>query len=48
MEGHTKIKVKVEPCSTFTVTRGPSYIASISFMGANFTCVRSATVEINP
>ena len=35
------IFVKVEPRSTFTFTRSLLYIASISFTGVNFTCVRS-------
>ena len=35
------IFVKVEPRSTFTFTRGLLYIASISFTGVNFTCVRT-------
>ena len=39
--GRSRINVKVEPRSTFTFTRGLSYIASISFTRVNFTCVRT-------
>ena len=31
MYGQSRVYVKVEPRSTFTLTRGLSYIASISF-----------------
>ena len=51
MYERSRVNVKVEPRSTFTFTGGLSYIASISFMHVNFTCVRTekyAIVEINP
>ena len=51
MYGRSRVKVKVEPHSTFPLTRGLSYIVSISFTLVNFTCVRTenyATTEINP
>ena len=37
----SRVKVKVEPHSTFTITRDLAYITSISFTHANFTCVRT-------
>ena len=39
--------VKVEPRSTFTFTRGLSYIASLSFTHANFTCVRTEKIRVS-
>ena len=39
MYRRSRVNVKVEPRSTFTFTRGLSYIASISFTRVNFTCV---------
>ena len=45
MSGRSRVNVKVEPRSTFTFARGPSYIASISFRGVNFTCVRTQKVR---
>ena len=39
--GRSRVSVKVERGSTFTFTRGLSYIASISFMRVKFTCIRS-------
>ena len=39
--GRSRINVKVEPRSTFTFTRGLSYIAFISFTRVNFTCART-------
>ena len=35
------MSVKVERGSTFRLTRGVSYIASISFTHINFTCIRT-------
>ena len=35
-----KVNAKVEPRSTFTFTRGLSYIASNLFTRVNFTCLR--------
>ena len=37
--GRSRINVKVETRSTFTFTRGLSYIATILFTRAKFTCV---------
>ena len=45
------MNVKVEPCLTFTFTRGLSYIASILFTRVNFTAQAHknyAAVEIHP
>ena len=39
--GRSRVSVKVERGSTFTFTRGLSYIASISFMRVKFTCIRT-------
>ena len=36
-----QVNAKVEPRSTFTFTRGLSYIASILFTRVNFTCLRT-------
>ena len=41
MYGSPRVNVKVEPRSTFTFTRGLSYIASSSFTRVNFRCVRT-------
>ena len=41
MYGRSRVNVKVEPRSTFTLTRGVSYIAYISFTQVIFTCVRT-------
>ena len=41
MYGRSRVNVKVEPRSTFTFTRGLSYIASSSFTRVNFRCVRT-------
>ena len=41
MYGRSRVNVKVEPPSTFTFTRGLSYIASFSFTRINVTCVRT-------
>ena len=44
-------RVNVEPSSTFTFTRGLSYIASISFTRVNVTCVGTEKLRgsgINP
>ena len=56
MYGVSRVNVEGEPPSTFTFTRGLSYIASILFMLVKFTCVavqvyvrtNCATVEIHP
>ena len=51
MYGRSRVSVKVERGSTFTFTRGVSYITSISFTHVKFTCVRKenyVTVQINP
>ena len=45
MSGRSRVNVKIEPLSTFTFARGPSYIASISFTRVNFTCVRTQKVR---
>ena len=37
----SRVNVKVERRSTFTFTRGLSYIACISFTLVKFTCVRT-------
>ena len=39
MNGKSRINVKVETRSTFAFTRGLSYIATILFTRAKFTCV---------
>ena len=39
MYGRSRVNVKVEHHSTFTFTRGLSYMASFSFTRVNFTCV---------
>ena len=44
MYGRSRVNVKVEPRSTFTFTRGLSYIASISFTRVKFTCVRTKKI----
>ena len=41
MYGRSRANVKVEPRSTFTLTRGVSYIAYISFTQVIFMCVRT-------
>ena len=41
MYGRSRVNVKVEPRSTFTFTRGLSYIASSSFTLVNLSCVRT-------
>ena len=41
MYGRSRVNLKVEPRSTFTFTRGLSYIASSSFTRVNFRCVRT-------
>ena len=41
MYGRSRVNVKVEPRSTFTLTRGVSYIAYISFTQVIFMCVRT-------
>ena len=41
MNGRSRVNVKVEPRSTFTLTRGVSYIAYISFTQVIFMCVRT-------
>ena len=41
MNERPKVNAKVEPRSTFTFTRGLSYIASILFTRVNFTRLRS-------
>ena len=43
--GRSRVYVKVEPRSTFTFTRGLSYITSISFTHVNFTCVRTEKIR---
>ena len=54
MYGVSRVNVEGEPPSTFTFTRGLSYIASILFTLVKFTCVQvyvrtnCATVEIHP
>ena len=40
MYGVSRLNVEGEPPSTFTFTRGLSYIASILFMLVKFTCVQ--------
>ena len=46
MYGRSRVNVNVEPLSTFTFACGPSYIqVSISFRGANFTCVGTQKVR---
>ena len=42
--GRSRVNVNVEPRSTFTLTRGLSYIASISFTYVNYTCVRTEKI----
>ena len=37
----SRVNVKVELGSTFTFTRGLSYVSPISFMHVNVTCVRT-------
>ena len=37
--GSWRVNVKIEPRSTFTFTRGLSYMISFSFTRVNFTCV---------
>ena len=46
MYGRPHVNVNVEPCSTFTITLGLSYIASISFTRVRKEKLRA--VEINP
>ena len=41
MYRRSPVNVKVKPRSTFALTGGLSYIASISFTHVNFTCVRT-------
>ena len=41
MYGRSRVNVKVEPRSTFTLTCGVSYIAYISFTQVIFMCVRT-------
>ena len=41
MYGRSRVNVKVEPRSTFTLSRGVSYIAYISFTHVIFMCVRT-------
>ena len=41
MYGRSRVNVKVEPRSNFTLTPGLSYIASSSFTRVNFRCVRT-------
>ena len=41
MYGRSRVSVKGELGSTFTLTHGLSYIASISFTHVNFTCIRT-------
>ena len=51
MYGRSRVNVRVEPSSTFTFTRGLSYIASISFTRVNVTCVGTEKLRgsgINP
>jgi len=45
MYRRSRVSVKVERGSTFTFTHGLSYIASISFMHVNFTCVRTGKLR---
>ena len=40
----SRVNVKVERRSTFTFTRGLSYIACISFTFVKFTCVRTQKI----
>ena len=47
MYGKSHVKVKVEPRSIFTFTRGLSYIVPISSTCVNFT-KKYVTVEIKP
>ena len=41
MYGRSRVNVKVEPRSTFTLSRVVSYIAYISFTHVIFMCVRT-------
>ena len=41
MYGRSRVNVKVEPRSIFTLTRGVSYIAYIQFTHVIFMCVRT-------
>ena len=41
------VNVKVEPRSTFTFTRGVSYIASISFTHGKITRQWKSTLKVN-
>ena len=47
MYGRSRVRVKVERGLTFTFTRGLSYIASISFMHVNVTCVRTEKLRVS-
>ena len=47
MYGRSRVSVKVERGLTFTFTRGLSYIASISFMHVNVTCVRTEKLRVS-
>ena len=40
-----RLRVNVEPSSTFTFARGLSYMASFSFTRVNFTCVRTEKIR---
>ena len=41
MDGRSRVSVKVERGSAFTLTGGLSYISSILFTHLNFTCIRT-------
>ena len=41
MYGRPRVNVKEGPRSTYTLTRGLSYIGSVSFTRVNFTCVHT-------
>ena len=47
MYGRWLVNVKVEPRSTFTFTRGLSYMISFSFTRVNFTCVHTEKIRDN-
>ena len=47
MYGRSRVRVKVERGLTFIFTRGLSYIASISFMHVNVTCVRTEKLRVS-
>ena len=47
MYGRSRVRVKVERGLTSTFTRGLSYIASISFMHVNVTCVRTEKLRVS-